>query len=107
MLNIKRFDRLKNLVENQFEENNKKYIGTIEKVLIEGFSKNNDKTLTARTDSNKVIIIEAGKEMIGQVVNVKIVSEHKWYLKGVLFKLQKGWGFLQFLRKEFSIIWKI
>lgn len=80
----KRFDRLKNLVENQFEENNKKYIGTVEKVLIEGFSKNNDKTLTARTDSNKVIIIEADEQMIGQVVNVKIVSEHKWYLKGVI-----------------------
>ena len=78
----KRFDRLKNLVESQFEENNKKYVGTVEKVLIEGFSKNNDRALTARTDSNKVIIIEADKEMIGKVVNVKIVSEHKWYLKG-------------------------
>ena len=80
----KRFDKLKNLVESQFEENNKKYIGTVEKVLIEGFSKNNDKTLSARTDSNKVIIIEADKEMIGKVVNVKIVSEHKWYLKGII-----------------------
>ncbi len=79
-----RFNKLKNLVESQFEENNKKYIGTVERVLIEGFSKNNDKTLTARTDSNKVIIIEADKEMIGKVVNVKIVSEHKWYLKGII-----------------------
>jgi len=82
----KRFDRLKNLVESQFEENNKKYIGKVERVLIEGYSKNNDKTLTARTDSNKVIILEADEEMIGKVVDVKIVSEHKWYLKGLLFK---------------------
>jgi len=78
----KRFDRLKQLVETQFEENNKKYIGKVEKVLIEGYSKNNYKTLTARTDSNKVIIIEAESHMIGKVVNVKIISEHKWYLKG-------------------------
>ena len=80
----KRFDRLKNLVESQFEENNKKYIGKVERVLIEGYSKNNDKTLTARTDSNKVIILEADEEMIGKVVDVKIVSEHKWYLKGLI-----------------------
>ena len=33
---------------------------------------------------NKVIIIEADSDMIGKVVNVKIVSEHKWYLKGVI-----------------------
>ncbi len=79
-----RFNRLKNLVESQFEENNKKYIGKIEKVLIEGYSKNNDKALTARTDSNKVIIIEADNSMIGKVVDVKIISEHKWYLKGVI-----------------------
>ena len=79
-----RFNRLKNLVESQFEENNRKYIGKVEKVLIEGHSKNNDKTLTARTDSNKVVIIEADDSMIGKVVDVKIVSEHKWYLKGVI-----------------------
>ena len=79
-----RFNRLKNLVESQFEENNRKYIGKVEKVLIEGYSRNNDKVLTARTDSNKVIIIEADSDMIGKVVNVKIISEHKWYLKGVI-----------------------
>ena len=73
-----------NLFVIKFEENNRKYIGKVEKVLIEGHSKNNDKTLTARTDSNKVVIIEADDSMIGKVVDVKIVSEHKWYLKGVI-----------------------
>lgn len=79
-----RFNRLKELVDTQFQKNNRKYVGTIEKVLIEGISKNNGKTLTARTDSNRVIIIEADENLIGKVVNVKIVSEHKWYLKGVI-----------------------
>ena len=37
----KRFDRLKALVESQIEENNQKYVGTIQKVLVEGTSKNN------------------------------------------------------------------
>ena len=36
-----RFNRLKALVESQIEETNQKYIGTIQKVLVEGKSKNN------------------------------------------------------------------
>ena len=78
----KRFDRLKALVESQIEENNQKYVGTIQKVLVEGTSKNNEKMLTGRTDSNKVVIFEGDKSLINQMIDLKIVSEHMWYLKG-------------------------
>ncbi len=77
-----RFNRLKALVESQIEENNQKYIGTTQKVLVEGESKNNSKMLTGRTDSNKVVIFEGPKEWIGTMQDLKIVSEHMWYLKG-------------------------
>ena len=80
-----RFDKLKALVESQIAENNKKYVGTIQKVLVEGTSKNNDNMLTGRTDSNKVVIFEGNKDLIGNMVELKIVSEHMWYLKGKLF----------------------
>ena len=43
-----RFDRLKELVESKISENNKKYIGSIQKVLVEGVSKNNEKMLTRK-----------------------------------------------------------
>ena len=78
----KRFNQLKALVESQIQENNQKYIGTIQKVLVEGESKNNKALLTGRTDSNKVVIFEGEKQLIGQVIELKIVSEHMWYLKG-------------------------
>ncbi len=78
----KRFNRLKELVESQIEENNQKYIGTIQKVLVEGESKNNKELLTGRTDSNKVVIFEGDKSLIGQMIDLKITSEHMWYLKG-------------------------
>ena len=78
----KRFDRLKALFESQVEENNKKYIGTIQKILVEGLSKTNANMLTGRTNSNKVVVFEGDESLVGQVVEVKIVSEHKWYLKG-------------------------
>ena len=78
----KRFDKLKELVENQIEENNQKYIGTIQKVLVEGKSKSNEDMFTGRTDSNKVVIFEGEDKLINKTVNLKIISEHKWYLKG-------------------------
>ncbi len=78
----KRFDRLKELVESQIEENNKKYIGTIQKVLVEGTSKNNPNMLTGRTGSNKVVVFEGSKDLVDTIIELKIVSEHMWYLKG-------------------------
>ena len=82
----KRFDRLKALVESQIKDNNQKYVGTIQKVLVEGFSKTNNNILTGRTDSNKVVNFEGPEELIGNVVELEIVSEHMWYLKGNLIK---------------------
>ena len=78
----KRFDRLKELVESQIAENNQKYVGTYQKVLVEGTSKNNPNMLTGRTDSNKVVIFEGTKDLIDRIIDLKIVSEHMWYLKG-------------------------
>ena len=77
-----RFNQLKALVEGQMEEQNKTYIGTVQKVLVEGISKNNENMLTGRTDSNKVVILEGDKNLIGKMVNLNIISEHMWYLKG-------------------------
>ena len=78
----KRFDKLKSLVESQIAEDNKKYIGTKQKILVEGTSKNNDNMLTGRTDSNKVVVFEGEKKLIGTMQEVEITSEHMWYLKG-------------------------
>ena len=77
-----RFDRLKKLAESQIAGNNQKYVNTIQKVLVEGKSKTNENMLTGRTDTNKVVNFEGTEDMIGKIVNLKIVSEHMWYLKG-------------------------
>ena len=81
-VNHQRFNRLKALVESQIEQKNKTYVGTVQKVLIEGESKTNPEYLTGRTDSNKVVICQKPKESIGTVIPLQIVSEHMWYLKG-------------------------
>jgi len=81
-----RFDKLKQLVEEQIQVRNKEYIGTVQKVLIEGISKNNENMLTGRTESNKVVIFEADNKYIGKMAKIKIISEHMWYLKGEIVK---------------------
>ncbi len=78
----KHFDALKELVESQIAENNQKYVGTIQKVLVEGKSKNNENMLTGRTDSNKVVVFEGSSELKDKIIDIKVISEHMWYLKG-------------------------
>ena len=78
-----RFDKLKELYESRVDENNEKYLNTIQKLLIEGKSKNNANMLEGRTSTNKVVIFEPNSEKKpGDIVFVKITETHKWYLKG-------------------------
>ena len=79
---VRRLERIKEIYEEYLPENNKKMIGKTYKVLVEGVSKNNDKLLTGRTSQNKVVIFDGDKSNIGEIVNVEILSEHLWYLKG-------------------------
>ena len=79
-----RFNRLQKLVEKRIEEGNNKYVGTVHTILIEGKSKTNENTLTGRTDSNKVVIIEDDEGYIGETVQVEITDNCKWYLKGII-----------------------
>ena len=77
-----RFDRLKELVEKQIAKNNKEYIRTKQKVLVEGPSKNNENMLTGRTESNKIVVFAGDKSLINSIAEVKIVEDHMWYFKG-------------------------
>lgn len=79
---VERLERLKKLYESYLPENNEKMIGKTYKVLVEGYSKNNDKLLTGRTSQNKVVVFDGDENLIGKVINIKIISQHLWYLKG-------------------------
>lgn len=79
---VKRLEELKKIYEDELPNLNKNYIGKVEKVLVEGRSKNNNNLFTGRTSSNKTVIFEADDSMIGSIRNIKIISEHLWYLKG-------------------------
>ena len=62
-------------------------------LIVEGPSKNNPELLTGRTDSNKVVIFEGSKELIDTIIDLKIISEHMWYLKGQIIQLKNNYNF--------------
>lgn len=55
------------------EEISKSMIGSIQKVLVEGFSKKGN-TLSGRTENMRTAHFEGGEELIGQIVSVRIVD---------------------------------
>ena len=83
---VERLERLKKLYEEILPKLNEKMVGKEYKLLVEGKSKTNDELYTGRTSQNKVVIFQADESLIGKVVNVKIDSQHLWYLKGEILK---------------------
>jgi len=80
----KRFEKLVEVQNEISKELNEAYLGRVCRVLVEGESKNNPDFLTGRTDTNKVVNFSASRDLIGQMVNVKIIEAHTWSLLGEL-----------------------
>ena len=78
----KRFDRLKKLADSIVEKKSQQYIGTVQNILVEGKSKNNEEMLTGRTSTGKIVIFKGDNELIGKSVNIQITESHAWYLVG-------------------------
>jgi len=69
--------RLSEIIEKQLKfslESNKKRIGLIEKVLIEGESKRSDEHMCGRTSRNSMVVFPKGKGLKGEYVQVKIID---------------------------------
>lgn len=80
-------ERLQRLIEVQNKISarlNKKLVGTTQEVLVEGVSERDGTLLTARTRGNKIVTFQGGRELIGQLVPVKITAARTWTLVGEL-----------------------
>ncbi|MFB0945714.1 MAG: tRNA-2-methylthio-N6-dimethylallyladenosine synthase [Spirosomataceae bacterium] len=67
--------RLQEIIAKQQEHSlikNKKLVGTVLRVLAEGFSKKSDNDLQGRTDQNKVVVFPKENYKAGQYINVLI-----------------------------------
>ncbi|HPE14571.1 MAG TPA: tRNA (N6-isopentenyl adenosine(37)-C2)-methylthiotransferase MiaB [Bacilli bacterium] len=80
--NKERLKQLNAIINKQANENNKKYIGKISSVLIEGLSEKDPNKLMGYTEENKLVNVEGSKENIGKIVLVEITKAKTWSLDG-------------------------
>ncbi len=80
------FNKLLEVQNEISKRKNDEYVGRIERVLVDGVSKNNDKTLSGRCDSSKIVNFAGDESLVGKYVNVKITEAHTWSLNGELVK---------------------
>ena len=78
-----RFRRLLDAVEHSSGKNVEKYVGRVMEVLVEGEDKISGK-LTGRLSNNYLVHFTGNKELIGQLVKVKLVKSCKFYFEGEL-----------------------
>ena len=76
------FDRMLALQNEISKRKNDAYLNTVQTVLTEGVSKNNEEVLTGRTEGGKVVNFEGDKSLIGEFVKVKITKTQTWSLFG-------------------------
>ncbi|MGL5416988.1 MAG: tRNA (N6-isopentenyl adenosine(37)-C2)-methylthiotransferase MiaB [Clostridium sp.] len=81
-----RFNRLVQLVNKNIAISNKAYEGTVQEVLVEGISKNDETKLMGRTRNGKLVNFDGDNESIGKLVNVDIKRAQPFSLVGVQVK---------------------
>ena len=76
------FNKLLEVQNEISKRKNDEYVGRIERVLVDGASKNDPDTLSGRCDSSKIVNFKGDKSLIGKYVNVRITEAHTWSLNG-------------------------
>ena len=74
-----RFDRLVQLQNRISEDKHRAYIGSVQKVLVDG---RDGEFLTARTDGGRLVRFKGEDSLIGQFMDVKITDCTTWSLVG-------------------------
>lgn len=80
----KRFKVLVYELEKNIELVSNKLVGTIQKVLVDGTSKKRNDVLSGYTETNKLVNFKGNRNLIGKIVNVKIIESHTYSLLGEL-----------------------
>ncbi len=83
----KHFDRLMDVSNRISGEKHKEYEGKTVRVLVDGETGREEYNLSSRTNGGRLVHLHGAKSLIGQFVNVKIVSSNTWALYG---EIEKG-----------------
>ena len=75
------FDRLMEVSNSISGEKHKEYEGKTVRVLVDGETGREEYNLSSRTNGGRLVHLHGDKILIGQFVNVKIVSSNTWALE--------------------------
>lgn len=78
----KRLQTLNELVNKYSLQANQKYLGKIEKVLIEGTSEKDNNKVFGYTETMKLVNVTNAQDKIGQIIDVKITEAKSFSLDG-------------------------
>ena len=79
-----RFERLNEVVNKYSLEKNERRSDKTVKVLIDGSSRKDDKSYSGRTDGFKLVNVSSGRDITGQLVDVRITECKTFSIDGVL-----------------------
>lgn len=77
-----RFDRMLQVLNPIVHEVTEEQVGKVLPVLVEEVSKHDENILTGRTEQNTLVHFSGGKDLIGQMVPVKIIENKTFYVIG-------------------------
>lgn len=80
----RRFDELVNVVEKYAKLKADALIGKTVKVLVDGVSKKNKNVLSGYSEENKLVHFKGSKDLVGQIVKVRITESHVFSVIGEL-----------------------
>ena len=81
----KHFDRLTEVANAISLEKHRSYIGTVQRVLVDGQTGRDEYNLSSRTNGGRLVHLKGDKDLIGRFINVKITEGNTWALYGEVF----------------------
>lgn len=83
---LDRLHRLNELINKYSNESNQRMLGTVQKCLVTGVSDKNNEKVCGYTENMKLVNIEADKDTIGEIIDVKITDAKSFSLDGIMVK---------------------
>lgn len=79
---LERLQRLQSQIHQQSRKISQRMVGSKQRILVEGFSKKDNREIFGRTDNNRVVNFAGNKALIGRFIDVRITDALSHSLRG-------------------------
>lgn len=76
-------------MREQAEQRSRRYLGRIVEVLVEGINPKRSNEVSGRERTNRVVFCEGGTELIGKLIEVRVLEAYPFSLRGTLCRVIK------------------